>query len=48
MNDRGVNVISQDKDFGTVIWKNDYKLFGLLFVLIFSYRKNILGIIKRQ
>lgn len=37
LNDRGVNVISQDKDFGTVIWKNDYKLFGLLFVLIFFF-----------
>ena len=44
LNDRGVNVISQDKDFGTVIWKNDYKLFGLLFVLIFfSYRKEYTG-----
>lgn len=25
LNDRGVNVISQDKDFGTVIWKNDWQ-----------------------
>ena len=29
LNDREVNVISQDKDFGIVIWKNDYNPFGL-------------------
>lgn len=38
LNDREVNVISQDNDFGIVIWKNDYKPFGLReFVLLFFF-----------